>query len=105
MQAALRLREIDPDPPQAGLEHPFNSEPSFSVMMPARGTTPDIQISGALTEIGGSFEAWTFHDEHLVRVWRGQNRNATLEYLRKYRESRIQDGAKDSESFRPTDAD
>ena len=37
-QAALRLRELDPNPPAGGVEHPFRSEPAFSVMLPAHGT-------------------------------------------------------------------
>jgi hypothetical protein len=80
-RAALRLREIDPNPPQAGTTHSFHSTPHFSVILPAHGTAPERPVNGALTEIGGGWEAWIFHGADLARVWRGDTRDAAIAYL------------------------
>jgi hypothetical protein len=94
-QAALRLRELDPDPPPGGVEHPFSSEPAFAVMLPLPGNAPNRLVTGRLTELGGGFEAWIFYGDGLARIWRGDSRGAAVAYLKKYREGRIQDGGKD----------
>jgi hypothetical protein len=103
-QAALRLRELDPDPPRGTSEQPFRSEPAFAVTLPPHDTAPERAVTGRLTEIGSGFEAWIFHGDHLARAWRGKGRDAAVAYLNEYREDRIRDGGKefDASSSNPT---
>ena len=95
-QAALRLREIDTNPPQGGAIYDFQSSPHFSVILRAHGTAPERPVNGVLAEIGGGCEAWIFHGADLARVWRGDTRDAAIAYLDKYKAQRIQDGARDA---------
>ena len=95
-QAALRFREIEPVPEPVDIrEHRFSLATMFSVAMTDKAAGVDRPITGALTEIGGGFEAWIFHGEWLARVWRGEGRDAAVQYLERYRGQRIKDGAKD----------
>jgi len=95
-RAALRLRELDPNPPQGGVIYGFQYTPHFRVILPAHGTAPERPVNGALTEIGGGWEAWIFHGADLARVWRGDTRDAAIAYLDKYKAQRIQDGGRDA---------
>jgi hypothetical protein len=96
-QAALRCRELDPKPPQGGLQHPFRSEQTFAVIIPARATAADQFVTGLLIELGAGFEAWIVEGDYLARVRRTDRRDAAVAYLQEYRERTIRDGGRDRE--------
>ena len=96
--AALRLREIDPDPPNGGNESPFESKLVFRVVRPnhrKRGTRVD--ITGFMTRIGGGFEAWIRHGEELGRMKPGGSEEEVVRYLRECKQREIEGGATNAE--------
>ena len=98
IQAALRLREIDPEAPDSAGTAPFQSERVFAISMPGRNRANGYQIHGFLTEIGGGFEAWIRHDGRLERIRRGENRPKTEEYLEDYKRRRLQNSGGSTET-------
>ena len=98
IQAALRLREIDPEPPDSTGTAGFRSERVFAISMPGRNRASGYEIHGFLTEIGGGFEAWIRRDGHLERIRRGENRPKIEEYLKDYKRRELQRGGRNTET-------
>lgn len=95
-QAALHLQELDPDPPAGGSPQAFSSEPFFTVMLPARGNVSERRVLGELAQIGRGWEAWIRRETTVVRIYRGENHEHAVGYLRNWKEQRIkQDGGTD----------
>ena len=92
IKAALRLREIDPQPPDSAVETPFESQSVFTIAMPGRGPATAYRVEGFLTRIGGGLEAWIRHGKRLDRIKRGGSREEIVEYLSNYKHSHIRGG-------------
>ncbi|MCY4660972.1 MAG: hypothetical protein OXF93_14325 [Acidobacteria bacterium] len=95
IQAALRLREVDPDPPTDTPALPFSSDTEFAVATRRRHVTT---TRGCVTQIGGIFEAWIFEGDALHRVMPSSDKKEALTLLRKYRQKALQNGATDVET-------
>ena len=96
IKAALRLREIDPQPPDSAAATPFHSQLSFSIAMPGRGSASTHRIKGSLIQIGGGFEAWICRDQRLDRMMRGESREEVVGYLNRVRQREIGSGGVDA---------
>lgn len=97
--AALRLREIDPDPPNGGSELPFESKPVFRVVRPNHRRRTRMNTTGLMMRIGGGFEAWIRHGEELGRMKPGGSEEEVMRYLRECKQREIERGATDAEFF------
>lgn len=95
--AALRLREIDPDPPLGGSELPFESKEVFRLVRPSGGDGAEVVTTGLMARIGGGFEAWIRRGEELSEIKPGSSEEDVVSYLRGSRRREIERGAVDSE--------
>ena len=95
--AALRLREIDPDPPNSGSELPFESKLVFRVVRPNHRDGTRVDTTGLMTRIGGRLEAWIRHGEELGRMKPGGSEGEVVRYLRECKQREIESGATDAE--------
>ena len=98
--AALRLREIDPDPPNGGSELPFESKLVFRVVRSSHREGTRVDITGLMTRIGGGFEAWIRHGEGLGRMKPGGSEDEVVRYLRECKQREIERGATEAELCR-----
>ena len=97
IRVALRLREIDPQPPDSSGDKLFDSQPDFVIVVPGRSAATNRRVSGYLTQIGGRYEAWIRCGERLDRIRRGESREEIVRYLSDYRQREIQRGGADAE--------
>ena len=90
-QAAVRVREFDPDPPPLGHQHAFQASERFRVSVVTEQRAVPVDLTGILVAIGGGWEAWVLRDGRLSRIWPSKQEEEVLKYLANFKTYLLRD--------------